>query len=231
MDVLDKPVKLCNAFCALTFFALSQLDPGGSKSTKTIFIFWITFSKCWKSFLLVAGRERNLILCELPELNTQDQRVLSQPLRVTFGAISIPHPEKVSKDKAKAVNKQSEGWGGEDAYFCAAGRWNPIFMFTIRYLFKTVRIYFKLSVLRCWNHRITCADQRHKSPLNYTRVLECTEKSWWSTSPWQHQILLSCHHYPDRCIETLWETITVYSRPLLARDAIHFALYIKSQFC
>ena len=70
----------------------------------------------------VAGRERNLIPCENPELTSQDKPVLPQPLKVTFGAMSVPHPEKVSKENLKAVNKKAEGWGGEDAYFCTSGR-------------------------------------------------------------------------------------------------------------
>lgn len=72
-----------------------------------------------------AGRERNLILCENPDIHGHSQTVLPKPLEVTFGAMSVPHPEKVSKDAAKAVNKQAEGWGGEDAYFCTSGRLTP----------------------------------------------------------------------------------------------------------
>ncbi|KAK9827711.1 hypothetical protein WJX81_003442 [Elliptochloris bilobata] len=46
---------------------------------------------------------------------------LAKPLAVATGAAALPHPEKVEVG-ARAVSRRNEGWAGEDAYFCAAGR-------------------------------------------------------------------------------------------------------------
>lgn len=46
---------------------------------------------------------------------------LAEPLAVVTGAAALPHPEKVEAG-AKAVSRRHEGWAGEDAYFCSAGR-------------------------------------------------------------------------------------------------------------
>jgi protein phosphatase PTC7 len=46
--------------------------------------------------------------------------MLDEPLVVHASAVSVPHPDKVQKG-ARAVNKKTIGYGGEDAYFCTAG--------------------------------------------------------------------------------------------------------------
>lgn len=43
-------------------------------------------------------------------------------LQVRAGAVAWPHPDKVTQDKAKAVNRKGFGWAGEDAYFHAQCR-------------------------------------------------------------------------------------------------------------
>jgi len=66
---------------------------------------------------------RNLIPAENPHLEKGSSSfVLPEPLSVSYGAISLPHPEKIADGGPKAVNRRSEGWGGEDAYFCGNGR-------------------------------------------------------------------------------------------------------------
>lgn len=67
--------------------------------------------------------ERNLIPCEVPHLEKSSSLLLPHALQVLFGAISLPHPEKIAEGGAKAVNRRHEGWGGEDAYFCSPGRY------------------------------------------------------------------------------------------------------------
>lgn len=64
---------------------------------------------------------RNLIPSEVPHLEEAHQR-LPEPLKVTYGAVALPHPEKIADGGPKAVNKKWEGWGGEDAYFCTDER-------------------------------------------------------------------------------------------------------------
>lgn len=72
--------------------------------------------------LAAGGMERNLIPCEVPHLETVTPFLLPAALKVVYGAVSIPHPEKIAEGGAKAVNRRNEGWGGEDAYFCTPGR-------------------------------------------------------------------------------------------------------------
>ena len=67
------------------------------------------------------GMGRNLIPAEVPHLE-EAHTDLPEPLKVSFGAIALPHPEKIADGGPKAVNKKWEGWGGEDAYFCTDER-------------------------------------------------------------------------------------------------------------
>lgn len=64
---------------------------------------------------------RNLIPTEVPHLEDAHFH-LPEPLKVSFGAIALPHPEKIADGGPKAVNRKWEGWGGEDAYFCTDER-------------------------------------------------------------------------------------------------------------
>lgn len=66
---------------------------------------------------------RNLIPTDVPYLEkTSTGFLLPEPLSVSYGAVSLPHPEKLADGGPKAVNRKSVGWGGEDAYFCTNGR-------------------------------------------------------------------------------------------------------------
>ena len=67
------------------------------------------------------GMGRNLIPSEVPHLE-EEHSFLPEPLKVSYGAVALPHPEKIADGGPKAVNKKSEGWGGEDAYFCTDER-------------------------------------------------------------------------------------------------------------
>lgn len=74
------------------------------------------------------GMQRNLIPCQ--QVDTQkliQEHYLSQPLQVRAGAVAWPHPDKVTQDKAKAVNRKGFGWAGEDAYFHAQCRRTGMF--------------------------------------------------------------------------------------------------------
>ena len=73
------------------------------------------------SNLLAGGMGRNLIPSEVPHLE-EAHSYLPEPLKVSYGAVALPHPEKIADGGPKAVNKKSEGWGGEDAYFCTDER-------------------------------------------------------------------------------------------------------------
>ncbi len=64
---------------------------------------------------------RNLIPSEIPHLE-EAHAYLPEPLKVSYGAVALPHPEKIADGGPKAVNKKWEGWGGEDAYFCTDER-------------------------------------------------------------------------------------------------------------
>lgn len=64
---------------------------------------------------------RNLIPSEVPHLE-EAHDYLPEPLKVSYGAVALPHPEKIADGGPKAVNKKWEGWGGEDAYFCTDER-------------------------------------------------------------------------------------------------------------
>ena len=77
-----------------------------------------------KSNLDAAGTMgRNLIPTEVPHLE-ETHFSLPEPLRVRYGAIALPHPEKIADGGPKAVNRKWEGWGGEDAYFCTDERFD-----------------------------------------------------------------------------------------------------------
>ena len=85
----------------------------------------MAYSKMSKRPRAAGGMGRNLIPTENLGLEKAARFLLPEPLSVSYGAISLPHPEKIADGGPKAVNRRSIGWGGEDAYFCASGRCFP----------------------------------------------------------------------------------------------------------